>query len=107
MRDFVEEPAPPAPARPEPIFIGWTRSFWAGILPILLIAVDVATQLVGMLGDATLGPPIAGLIAALFGYDAAEVEAVMLKLAPVFAIVIAQQRAGASRPYSLDPRATK
>lgn len=109
MRDFVEEPAPPAPApdRREPIFFAWTRSFWLGLLPILAIFADVVAQVLGMLGDATLGPPVAGLIASLLGYDAAEVEAVMLKLTPVFAIVIAQQRAGASRPYTIDPRALK
>lgn len=109
MRDLVEETAPPAPAtdRREPIFIGWTRSFWAGILPILLILVDVAVQVINVLADATVGPPIAGIVAGLFGLDTAEVEATMRALAPLFALVIAHQRAGAARPYTIDPRALK
>lgn len=91
----------------EPIFFAWTRSFWAGILPILLILVDVIAQAFSMFADAAVGPPIAGTIAGLFGLDAAKVEATMRALAPLFALVIAHQRSGASRPYTIDPRALK
>ena len=91
----------------EPIFFAWTRSFWAGILPILLILVDVIAQAFSMFADAQVGPPIAGTIAGLFGLDAAKVEATMRGLAPLFALVIAQQRAGAARPYTINPRALK
>lgn len=86
----------------EPIFIGWTRSFWAGILPILLIVVDISVQ---ALADAAVGPPVAGLIARGFDIDPDLVEQTMLRLTPLFALIIAQQRAGAARPYTIDPRA--
>lgn len=91
----------------EPIFIGIARSFWFGILPILLILVDVAVQGINLAADAQVGPPIAGAIAGLFGLDAVKTEATMRALAPLFALVIAQQRAGAARPYTIDPRALK
>jgi hypothetical protein len=85
-----------------PIFFAATRSFWLGIVPILMILLDVAVTLAA---DATSGPPVAGVIARALGFDAAAVEAAMLKLAPLFALVIAQQRAGKARPYTL--RATR
>ena len=87
-----------------PIFILWTRSFWFGIFPILGILFDVA---ISLFSDPTTGPPVAGLIAMILGLDAAAVESAMLKLSPLFALLIAQQRAGDARPYTLDPRALK
>ncbi len=95
----------PPPGPPEPLFIGYARSFWFGILPTLLILLDVMVQLFNLAADATVGPPIAGAIAGLLGADAAKVETTMRALSPLFALVIAQQRAGAARPYSIDPRA--
>ena len=86
----------------EPIFILWARSFWLGVLPALGILLDV---IVSLAADPAQGPPIAGLIAAIFGADPAAVEATMLKLAPLFALIVAQQRSGAARPYTLNPRA--
>lgn len=97
MRDTAYEPPGPAP-----IFIGYTRSFWLGILPTLVLLVDVV---IGLAADPVAGPPVAALVATLFGLDAAKVETTMRALAPFFALVIAQQRAGAARPYTFDPRA--
>lgn len=96
----------------EPIFILWARSFWLGILPTLLIVLDVVTNL---LADPVQGPPIAGVLSAVFSsvlgvfgftshVDPVVVESTMLKLSPLFALVIAHQRSGAARPYSLNPR---
>ena len=85
-----------------PIFIGYTRSFWFGILPILLTALDFAVVL---FSDATMAPPIALVISHFTGWDIAEVETTFRTMSPVFALVIAHQRSGASRPYTIDPRA--
>lgn len=81
----------------EPIFFGVTRSFWVGIVPMLAALVDVVVSLAA---DPAAGPPISGLIAAAFGWDAAAVEAAMLKLVPLFGLIALQQRAHAARPYT-------
>ena len=89
-----------------PIFIGWTRSFWLGILPSLLIALDVAVALISSIAaDASLAPPISHALGWMLGADPVVIEGWMLRLAPVLALVIAQQRSGSTRPYTLDPRA--
>lgn len=86
-----------------PILITKTRSFWLGIVPAALTLIDV---LVGSVSDGT-SEPIAGAIAAIFGpltgWTAAEVHAFMLAVAPVFALVVAHQRGGLSRPYTANP----
>lgn len=85
-----------------PIFIGWTRSFWLGIFPALLIGLDVAVQLAAVVfADPELVPPVAWLAGWMLGLDPIEVQGWMLRMSPLFA----QQRAGAARPYTLDPRA--
>lgn len=100
---------------PEPIFIGITRSFAFGILPALLTLVDILFQ---MFADPAVGGPVAQALAvavnAVTGValgrpvvSADQVEAVMRSLAPVYAFVVAQQRGGAARPYTIDPRALK
>lgn len=89
-----------------PIFIGWTRSFWLGILPALLVALDVAVALInGITADASLAPPVAQFVGWMIGADPVVIEGWMLRLAPVLALIIAHQRSGAARPYTLDPRA--
>lgn len=89
-----------------PIFIGWTRSFWLGILPSLLIALDVAVALInGITADAALAPPVAQFLGWMLGADPVVIEGWMLRFAPVMALVIAHQRSGSARPYTLDPRA--
>lgn len=90
-----------------PILITKTRSFWLGIVPAALTLVDV---LVGSVSDGT-SEPIAGAIAALTGpltgWTADQVHAFMLAVAPVFALVVAHQRGGLSRPYTANPAKEK
>ena len=86
----------------QPIFILWTRSFWLGVFPALLVALDVAAQAVS---DPTVGPPVAGVIARVFGFDPDQVEGTMRGLAPLFALIVAYQRSGMARPYTANPRA--
>ncbi len=96
----------------QPIFIAATRSFWFGILPILAIALDV---IVTLAADPASGPPVAATLAALLAaltpdawgldLDPARIEAGMKALAPLFALIIAHQRRGENRPYTL--RATR
>ena len=75
-------------------------------MPALLIALDVAVTLVnGVAADAALAPPVAQFLGWMLGADPVVVEGWMLRLAPVLALVIAQQRAGRARPYTIDPRA--
>lgn len=86
-----------------PIFIAWTRSFWLGIVPLLLIGADMLAALSSQGG---LGP-IATLIATLTGLDVDQVEGALRGVSVIAGIVIAQQRGGAARPYTLDPRALR
>lgn len=77
----------------EPIFIGWTRSFWATVGTVALIVSDSA--ILDPLIDAadSLWPGAGGVIATW---------------APVVTAVWAiYERSGAARPYTLDPRALK
>jgi hypothetical protein len=85
-----------------PVFIGRTRSFWLGILPALLVSADVLSTLVA---DPATALPVARLLAALSGLSVEEAGGLLLRLSPLFALVVASSRAGAARPYSLDPRA--
>jgi hypothetical protein len=106
----------------EPIFFAWTRSFWLGWAPALLTLVDVLVQL---LSDPNAETPVAAAVAALLGLGvalwnalpllpdigwqptAAHVLQGMKAFAPVYAIIVAQQRGGAARPYTADPRARR
>lgn len=85
-----------------PIFFARTRSFWLGILPALLVGVDVIS---GLASDPDTALPVARLLAALTGQEVAAAEALLLRLSPLFALVVAMQRGGAARPYSLRPSA--
>lgn len=88
-----------------PIFILWTRSFWLGILPSLLVVVDMAFQITAALvADPGLTPPVASLIGWMIGADPVVIEGWMLRFAPLFALLIAQQRSGSARPYTIDPK---
>ncbi|MFT4015035.1 MAG: hypothetical protein QM682_16930 [Paracoccus sp. (in: a-proteobacteria)] len=83
-----------------PIFIGKTRSFWLGILPLLLTLANSVLASVSAGGD---GGPVAALIARLFGWEPEIVKGWLLLIAPVWGLIIAQQRAGLTRPYTIDP----
>lgn len=86
-----------------PIFIAWTRSFWLGILPALLVLLDLLIQISA---PGTLGP-VAGLIAHLTSWSPDAIEEVMRGVASVAALIVAHQRRGSNRPYTSDPRALK
>ena len=85
-----------------PIFIGYTRSFWFGILPILLTLLDLS---VVIFSDATMAPPVALVISHFTGWEIGEVETTFRTMAPMFGLVIAHQRRGQTRPYTANPRA--
>lgn len=102
----------------EPIFILWARSFWLGILPLFVVMTDIVMSMFSMLMDTNVNVPMALAIAtvvnfagSLFGHgqvvDPALVEEGMLKLAPLFGLIVAHQRSGAARPYSLNPAYAK
>ncbi|MFN4129374.1 MAG: hypothetical protein ACK4GC_06120 [Paracoccaceae bacterium] len=86
-----------------PILITRTRSFWLGIVPAGLTLVDVIAR---SASDGTI-EPIAGAVAALIGpftgLTAADVHSFMLAIAPICALVVAQQRDGIARPYTVSP----
>ncbi len=86
-----------------PIFIAWTRSFWLGIVPALLVLLDVAVQL----GTSSVAGPVAGLIAAATGWSTSGIEDVLRGVAALAALLIAHQRRGHNRPYTTDPRAVQ
>ncbi|MCC6863623.1 MAG: hypothetical protein IT544_02275 [Rhodobacteraceae bacterium] len=91
--------------RPEPIFFACTRSFWLGVVPALLTAVDLVVMVMtGALGDPTLYGPVAEMLSWVLPVDPVRVQRVMQTLAPVYALIVAQQRAGAARPYTINPR---
>lgn len=89
-----------------PIFIGYTRSFWLGIVPIII---TTAEFLATVFSDAATAGPVAGLMSMIlaphFAITAEQINTVMQGLLPFYGLFIAQQRAGYARPYTLDPRA--
>lgn len=84
-----------------PVFIGKTRSFWLGILPLVLTLLD------SLLAETETGGPITNLIAAVIGKDPETVRGWMLLSSPVFGLIIAQQRGGLARPYTMNPAKEK
>ncbi len=87
-----------------PIFIAKTRSFWLGIVPASLTLIDVAFQALSAEG----GEPVANALALILNAVGADVTGsqivgVMRALAPLYALIVAQQRAGLARPYTVDP----
>lgn len=100
----------------DPIFFAVTKSFLLGVLPALLTIMDA---LFTAFASADTAAPAAALIAAVLnvasalpwlGFLHTSAEAVhnaMTALAPVYALIVAQQRAHAARPYTIDPRALK
>lgn len=100
----------------EPIFFAWTRSFWMGIFPAVLTALDM---LIVLAGDSATAGPVAAVLSILLSVPASlpglgwlastpeQVALFMQAMAPFYAIIVGQQRAGAARPYTIDPRALK
>lgn len=95
-----------------PIFFAWTRSFWLGIFPALLTGIDL---LLVLTADSATAGPVAAVLSALLAVPAAlpglgwlaatpdQVGAFMQAMAPIYALIVGQQRSGAARPYTLDP----
>ncbi len=82
----------------EPIFFLWTRSFWLGVLGVgALLAQDMAAV-----------QSFADILEMLFDIDAAALTEKAMKLAPAVLFVAAlQQRSGAARPYTTNPKAIR
>ncbi|MFC3169199.1 hypothetical protein [Paracoccus fontiphilus] len=87
-----------------PIFILKTRSFWLGILPLLLTGIDSLLSGVAAGGD---GGPLVHLVAQILGYDPAAIRSFLLAITPVWGLILAQQRGGFAggipRPYTMNP----
>lgn len=81
-----------------PIFFAWTRSFWLGVFPALLVAIDVLSSVV--LDPEAVGP-VAEFIGMLTGVSAGQVEDYLMRIAPIFALIVAHQRRGENRPYTV------
>lgn len=87
-----------------PITFWKTRSFWFGWFPALLTLLDSAFQLI----DTAAAVPVANALAmilSLFGADISgeDIAVFMKTIAPLYALIVAQQRGGLSRPYTMDP----
>ncbi|MBC7282589.1 hypothetical protein [Hoeflea sp.] len=81
-----------------PIFIGVTRSFWSAVATLALMT--------------EMGEPVVRavvtLAAGVFGGDANALTEWTMTVLPIVTLILAmQQRSGAARPYTLDPRAVK
>lgn len=87
-----------------PIFIAKTRSFWLGIVPAVLTLIDVAFQALTAEGSEPVANAMAMILSAV-GFDVTgdQIAGFMRALAPLYALIVAQQRAGVSRPYTVDP----
>lgn len=82
-----------------PIFFAATRSFWLTLSGILLLVFEAPPEVLH--GFATA-------LAAVLPWSAAEIGSALVRLAPAVLWALAlQQRSGAARPYTLDPRAVR
>lgn len=85
-----------------PVTLWKTKSFWLGIFPLLL------TLLETLFAQAGTGGPLVDLLTLVTGSDAATVQAFLLKITPIWGLIIAWQRggwgSGVPRPYTLDPK---
>lgn len=91
-----------------PIFILKTRSFWLGIFPLLLTALDTFFTSLSADGD---GGPLVQMLAQLPDYDPSEIRGFLLAVTPLWGLIIAQQRGGFGgaipRSYTMDPEKEK
>lgn len=83
-----------------PIWIVRTRSFWLGIVPLLVATVDMLVQLTSTEAAGPVGAAIAGVIRVM-GFDVTgdDVTGFLKSAALIGGLILAQQRAGLSRPY--------
>lgn len=84
----------------KPIWIARTRSFWLGILPAALTILDMIVQISASEAAGPVSAAVAALLQAL-GADVTgdDVAGLMRAAAPIYALIVAQQRAGSARPY--------
>lgn len=87
-----------------PIAFWKTRSFWLGWFPAALTLLDSALQLI----DTPAAVPVANALAMIlsaFGADMTgdDIAVFMKTIAPVYALIVAQQRGGLTRPYTASP----
>lgn len=86
-----------------PVFIAKTRSFWLGIFPSILTLIDTVVRLFTETGNEPVAEAIAALLHPLTGWSADQIRTTMLAIAPIWALIVAQQRSGLARPYTIDP----
>lgn len=106
----IIEPPPPGATPPVdvrgivPIALWQTKSFWLGILPALLTLLDMLFR--AATGDAE-ALPVASAVYYVLGqfvdWTPEAIHHVMRSIAPIYAFIVAQQRSGITRPYSLKP----
>jgi len=91
-----------------PIFIARTRSFWLGIVPAALTLFDVLMQSLTADGSEPIAASLAAFLS-LFGltWTGEEISGFMRGLAPLYALIVAQQRAGLARPYVMTRKAER
>jgi hypothetical protein len=89
----------------KPIFIGVTRSFWLGIVPVVAALVDTGFA---ALSDQELHAPIAAVVSGIGNavswlpdWTVEQVHEGMQVLAAAAGLIIAHQRRHAARPYTL------
>ena len=80
----------------KPIFIGITRSFWLGIIPAVLVLLDIAV----MLAQAGTVGPVADLMAILLPISAETATGLLRGAGALAALILAHQRSGSARPYT-------
>lgn len=85
-----------------PIFIAKTRSFWFGIVPAVLTMIDVILRAFTEGGQEPVAAAISTVLGQIFGWTPDQIHNAMVALAPLYALIIAQQRAGLARPYTMD-----
>lgn len=80
-----------------PIFIAWTRSFWLSVFGVLIILFEAPREVLE-----GLAVPLAYFLP----WDEYTIGSFLTKIAPAILWVMAlHQRAGRTRPYTLDPTA--
>ncbi len=84
-------------SNPVPIFVGITRSFWFGIMPALFVALDTVIAL----AQADVAGPVSEMLALVFGCRPDTAATILRGAGALAALIVAQQRAGSSRPYTM------
>lgn len=104
--------APGAPDEPllvppkRPIFAFITRSILLGLIPAILTFLDglVAFQT----ANPDMMPPISAFIHYMvgerMGWSVENIHMALLYIGPIYTFIAIQQRSGAARPYSLNPK---